>query len=252
MIQKEEWKKDGTIISPCYPFPVIGRFAEFKSLKRQDISQLLAPLKGKTVLDIGTGHGYFAIYLAQNGASVIALDMSTEMLSIAKENARSAGVEDRISFLQGNADDIPLEDSYIDAIVSVAVITHLPNPRECFEEWSRLLKKGGQLFVDFVPSFSYFSIFFNWTLINPTMKEKSLRFLAAILNESLASIFGFAWGRTRFTNWLYYRFFKIPWQHHTKGEIIRLLQQNGIRVCSIKRYGHLLNPFEFRLYGEKR
>ena len=251
--EKEQWVKAGVIIAPCYPLqPLSPSHRELKSAKRKDIIDLLQPLEGKTILDAGTGEGVFAIDLALDGAhSVTALDMSEKMLQTARKNTRRAKVESKLVFIQGDIENLALRDNSYDVVVATAVLCHLPNPRKAVAEWTRILKNGGQLITDFVP-LNPLAALFDPTLINPTLKERALRFLGTAINEFLSLIFGFAWRRTRLTNRLYYRFFNVPFKHHTRKKVTHLLNQNGIRIYSVKRYGRRLCPFEFRLYGKKK
>lgn len=87
---------------------------------------------GKKVLEVGCGIGITACSFAQYGAYVTAIDISEKSLELAKKRAKLLGVEDRIKFYQGNAEElykiIPLEE--YDLIWSFGVIHHSPNPRK--------------------------------------------------------------------------------------------------------------------------
>ena len=248
---EEQWEKSGVKIAACYPSQLTPDYERLMTIKREAVLELLSPLAGKKVLDAGTGRAPFAIDLASNGtASVVALDISERMLRIARENARQANVESKITFMQCDAESIPLEDRSFDAVVGIDLLLHLPDPKKAVAEWSRLLKNKGQLIIDFVP-LNPISAFFGLTLIDPTLKKRILSFLGVAANDFLSLIFGFAWGRTRFTNRLYYRFFNVPFKHYTKRRVYHLLKQNNIRIKTIKRYGHRFMPFGFMICGYK-
>ncbi|WP_150539091.1 class I SAM-dependent methyltransferase [Actinobacillus vicugnae] len=99
-----------------------------------------SPLK---VLDIGTGPGFFAILMAQAGHQVTAIDATTNMLEKAKMNAKQAQVE--INFVQGDVHHLPFEAEQFDLIVSRNVTWNLNAPAQAYQDWHRVLKKGGRL-----------------------------------------------------------------------------------------------------------
>ncbi len=62
----------------------------------------LGDLKGRRILDVGCGSGRYAVELALAGAEVVGIDFSPEMLVMANERARAAGVQDRVTFIEGD------------------------------------------------------------------------------------------------------------------------------------------------------
>ena len=96
-----------------------------------------------SVLDIGTGPGFFAIILAEQGYQVTAVDYTASMLEKAKENAGGWG--SRINFLQMNAEKLSFADHSFDVIVSRNLTWNLYHPERAYGEWSRVLKEGGLL-----------------------------------------------------------------------------------------------------------
>jgi ubiquinone/menaquinone biosynthesis C-methylase UbiE len=106
--------------------------------------------KGKVVLDVGTGRGRFAIQYVRNGAEkVIAIEISNGMLEIAKENARSAGVLERINFLRGDVEEYLFQKESIDIINCMEVYVHLPNPQKVTKQFFSYLLPGGVLIANF-------------------------------------------------------------------------------------------------------
>ena len=96
-----------------------------------------------SVLDVGTGPGFFAILLAGLGFHVTAVDMTPEMLDEAKQNA--GVLAEKIDFREMNAEDLCLpEDSY-DVVVSRNLTWNLPHPEKAYSEWHRVLRPGGLL-----------------------------------------------------------------------------------------------------------
>jgi ubiquinone/menaquinone biosynthesis C-methylase UbiE len=96
-----------------------------------------------SVLDVGTGPGFFAVILAEMGYRVTAVDYTESMLEEARINA---GTEcPRIRFLRMNAEELEFGDSSFDVIVSRNLTWNLPHPGEAYQEWERVLKPGGLL-----------------------------------------------------------------------------------------------------------
>jgi arsenite methyltransferase len=104
---------------------------------------------GETVLDLGSGAGADVLISARRvGATgrAIGLDMTDEMLELARTNAAEAGVEN-VEFLKGYIEDIPLEDSSVDVVISNCVINLAADKRRVLAETARVLKPGGRFAV---------------------------------------------------------------------------------------------------------
>ena len=96
-----------------------------------------------SVLEIGTGPGFFAIILTEAGYSVTAIDLTPNMLTEAKKNAGS--LAGKIRFLEMNAEALDFADNSFDVIVSRNLTWNLPHPETACREWARVLKPGGLL-----------------------------------------------------------------------------------------------------------
>jgi arsenite methyltransferase len=104
---------------------------------------------GETVLDLGSGAGADVLISARRvgpEGRAIGLDMTDEMLALARENAARAGVEN-VAFVKGYIEDIPLADASVDVVISNCVINLAGDKRRVLGEASRVLRPGGRLAV---------------------------------------------------------------------------------------------------------
>ncbi len=110
----------------------------------------LAELKaGETVLDLGSGGGIDVLLSARRvgpTGKAFGLDMTDEMLTLARENQSRAGVEN-VEFLKGEIEHIPLPDNSVDVIISNCVINLSADKDRVLAEAFRVLKPGGRFAV---------------------------------------------------------------------------------------------------------
>jgi arsenite methyltransferase len=110
----------------------------------------LAKLReGETVLDLGSGGGIDVLLSAKRvgpSGKAYGLDMTDEMLALARENQRKAGVAN-VEFLKGEIESIPLPDASVDVIISNCVINLSADKRRVITETFRVLKPGGRFAV---------------------------------------------------------------------------------------------------------
>jgi len=105
--------------------------------------------EGETVLDLGSGGGLDVLLSARRvgpTGKAYGLDMTDEMLELARRHQREAGVEN-VEWLRGTIEDIPLPDDSVDIVISNCVINLSADKARVFEEAARVLRPGGRFAV---------------------------------------------------------------------------------------------------------
>jgi len=97
--------------------------------------------EGKKYLDIGCGTGNYTIALNQKGVDLIGIDPSEKMLAIAKNKS------EKVNWLKGKAENVPITSESIDGIIGSLTIHHWTSLEMGFKELNRVLKKKGQVII---------------------------------------------------------------------------------------------------------
>jgi arsenite methyltransferase len=143
---------DDPITSGLYSLEEVGELpaeAVQASLGCGNPTALVDLQPGQVVLDLGSGGGIDVLLSARRvgpTGKAYGLDMTDDMLALARENQRRAGVEN-VEFLQGTIEAIPLPDATVDVIISNCVINLSADKPQVLREAFRVLKPGGQFAV---------------------------------------------------------------------------------------------------------
>lgn len=121
----------------------IGAITE--QLQRRLILTLLGDMRGRNVLDVGCGDGDLAVELWRRGATVTGIDASPEMVEAARARAKQEGAD--ISFMVGEAANIPFDPERFDVVVAVTILCFVANAAPVFREIARVLHPGGVLVI---------------------------------------------------------------------------------------------------------
>ena len=118
-------------------------------LRRETLLDILAPMPGEHVLEVGPGTGYYSLAVAREtapGGRLIAFDLQQSMLDVLMGRAEAAGITN-IEPIQGDAQTLPFPDAAFDAAYLVATLGEIPDQRRARREVRRVLKPGGRLVV---------------------------------------------------------------------------------------------------------
>ena len=105
--------------------------------------------KGETVIDLGSGAGFDAFIISpivESNGKVIGVDLSDEMLDLAKENAKK-GNYSNVDFIKGDIEKLPLDNNIAEHVISNCVINLSLNKEDVFKEAYRVAKKGGRMMI---------------------------------------------------------------------------------------------------------
>ena len=103
------------------------------------VANFIGRINGRRILDVGTGTGRAALLLARGGAKVTAVDASEQMLAVARRRAEEQGVS--VTFMTGDAHKLDFKDRSFDVSVSLRVLMHTPEWRQCLAELCRVTER---------------------------------------------------------------------------------------------------------------
>jgi SAM-dependent methyltransferase len=127
-----DWRRSG-----------LGRITD--ALEERLICELLGPVHGLRVLDVGCGDGALAVTLAKRGAHVTGADVDPHMLAAAQERARLA--QSPVMLVGTDAHALPFKTGACDAIVAITVLCFAPDAAQLIGEMARVLRPGGRMII---------------------------------------------------------------------------------------------------------
>lgn len=174
----------------------------------RELARLVAGMgvpDGGVVLDVGTGPGFVAMEIArelEGKARVVGLDLSAAMLAVAAENARRNGLEDVVTFREGDASAMPFEDGEFDFVVSSGSLHHWDDPVPVFDEVARVLKPGGGFVIqDMKRVQSWGSRLFAWAIGMTIPSDFRVHYWGSIRSAYIAEELRQVVGRSRLEGW---------------------------------------------------
>lgn len=141
---KEVWDREAAIYDSYVSHGI--QTDEEKELWKQAFSDVAG--KGdssKKVLDIGCGTGAMSLIFSELGYSVVGLDLSEDMMNVAKEKTELRGRT--IQYVKGDAENPLFDPESFDIIVNRHLLWTLPNPQKALKNWNRVLKPGGKIII---------------------------------------------------------------------------------------------------------
>src|SRR5256712_1192999 len=129
--QREGWKSFAPLAMT--PTPTAAKLVHFAGVR-----------PNQKVLDVGCGTGVVAITARRVGAVVTGLDLTPELLAIAKENTAIAQLDD-ITWKEGDVENLPFRDGEFDIVLSQFAHIFAPRPEVAVKEMLRVLKPGGRI-----------------------------------------------------------------------------------------------------------
>ncbi|MDD1772775.1 MAG: methyltransferase domain-containing protein [Methanomassiliicoccales archaeon] len=108
---------------------------------------LCGELDGRKVLDVATGTGHTALFLAPYAGKVIGLDLTPQMLRLAQNASEEKGIENT-EWVRGDVNALPFPDASFDVVCSRRAPHHFPDLDRALREMARVLKAGGVMVID--------------------------------------------------------------------------------------------------------
>jgi 2-polyprenyl-3-methyl-5-hydroxy-6-metoxy-1,4-benzoquinol methylase len=132
------------IYSPEKPWGQKAIDALFRKTVNQRYDLIMAdlrPMTGKTVLDVGTGSGRYAVELATRGASVTGVDFASEMIVLAQKAAQERGVQDRCRWLRGDFLKLDNLADRFDVSLAIGFFDYIQDPQPILKRMAQLTSR---------------------------------------------------------------------------------------------------------------
>ena len=116
---------------------------------RRRVVRTVRRLGAKRILDVATGTGDLAIAMARriSGSMICGVDLSPQMLEVARTKVAKRGFDERITLMEGNAEHLELADQSVDAVTIAFGIRNFENKEACLQELRRIIRKDGHLVI---------------------------------------------------------------------------------------------------------
>jgi ubiquinone/menaquinone biosynthesis C-methylase UbiE len=112
-------------------------------IEERVVFDLAGSLRARSVLDVGTGDGTYAIEAARRGGQVTGIDVDPAMLAAARSRSDCAGVS--VALREARAEELPFDHGAFDVVLAVTVLCFVPDARGAVREMARVLAPGGRL-----------------------------------------------------------------------------------------------------------
>lgn len=147
-----------------------------------------AAIRGKTVLDFGSGFGGRSVWMAHEAAHVTGIEIGEEAVELSKRFAAAKGLTNT-EFVLGREDRLAFPDGAFDVVVSFDVLEHVQRPDVILPELSRVLRPGGTAILILTPYFGMFAHHLNYITLAPALHWFfSPEVLVDVVNELLRDV----------------------------------------------------------------
>ncbi len=138
----------GKTHAEAFEWVVEHRLKHTYPLTAQRMLRELGGIRQGICIDIGCGTGNLDVELAKRSKlAIIGLDIDPDMKPLFEKRIRQAGLQKRVSFVEGDAQQLPFPDDYADVIVSRGTLIFIPDIAKCLREVDRVLKPTGVAFL---------------------------------------------------------------------------------------------------------
>jgi SAM-dependent methyltransferase len=137
-------ERENLVVTPPELVERYRKCARWRTYYPECVVHFLTKHQPEHICDFGCGSGEMACRLGRLGYRVTGLDVSPDLIEVARERARLEGVEDRVQFIVADGASAPLTEGAFDAVLAMSVVHHMPID-EALNALERLLRPGGRI-----------------------------------------------------------------------------------------------------------